>query len=143
MDTVLIQLYVTQYGWTAKKIAEILKKPVSYVEQVIIEENLSPPDSLAIVQEADGGQVQTLKDAEVQKQAILAPLYVQAEALLLGRLIESLDSADLVNRIDSHDILRAHANTLQSLKQHAIVNKVIDDKNSGSGVTVNVIGMIQ
>lgn len=148
MDIVLIQLYYEHYAWSAKKIAEFIKKPESYVRQVIEEEgfNLPPEINLpAIVDQTQesAGQVQSLKDAEVAKQALLQPIYVQAEALLLAKVIEALEDPQVAQRVDAHDVFRAHAATLQSLKQHAVVNKVIDEKNTNAGIQINVIGMIQ
>ena len=150
MDTVLIQLYFEHYGWTTKKIADFIKKPESYVRQVVEEEgfkqpaiDITPTDTNLPAETTPHGQVQDFKDAEVVKQALLQPTYVQAEALLLAKVIEALEDPQVAQRVDAHDVFRAHAATLQSLKQHAVVNKVIDEKNTSTGIQINVIGMIQ
>lgn len=148
MDDILVQLYYERYGWSVEKIAKFISRPTSYIRQILEEGNFKLPVQDLLPAELDptaevSGKVQAIKDAEVVKQELLQPAYVHAEALLLAKVIEALNDPSLKDRIDAHDILRAHAATIQSLKQHAVVNKVIDEKNSNSGIQINVIGMIQ
>lgn len=142
MDTLLVKLYYEQYAWPIKKIASFIGQPESYIRAIIEEEKLSqnntPPQ--LVDERADG--IQVIKDAEVTKQQLLQPLYAHAEALILARVIEALESDTIDIRADAHEVLKAHANVLQMLKAHAVSNRVIDDNNS-SGVQINVIGSIQ
>ena len=145
MDTILVQLYFEQYNWSIEKIAKFINKPISYIRQIIEENSYKQQVLLPVVQgtEVQIDKVQAIKDAEVVKQELLQPAYVHVEALILAKVIDALNDDSLKERMDAHDVLRAHASTIQSLKQHAVVNKVIDENNTTSGIQINVIGMIQ
>lgn len=154
MDHLQIELLYRQYGWSAAQIATAINKQLSYVQLVIREHGWEQGDGNADTQSSTdistqaqpttNGQavaIQALKDKEISKQTVLAPLIAVAEMSLLGKLSEAIDHVD-VTESDSHIKLTNLVKAFKHLTQDSVTSKVVSDENNKPGIAIQVITQI-
>lgn len=158
MDTIQIQILYCHYGWSPAKIKEALNLPVTYIERVIAENAWiqggkhaapappAPPAALdSLVSDLPAttcdGLIQDLKDLEVQKQVVLAPLVAITEITLLNKIKEAIDLIE-PDRLDAHTILSNLVKAFKQLTQDAVTTKVVNDAQDKPGIAIQVITQI-
>ena len=151
MDHLQIELLYCQYGWSAAQIATALNKQESYVQLVIKEHSWTQGEKAASNETAmlpvgpdQGGQalaIQTLKDREVHKQSMLAPLVAVTEISLLSKLAEAIDHVD-TSESDAHIKLANLVKSFKQFTQDSVTSKVVDDTNGKPGIAIQVITQI-
>ena len=151
MDHLQIELLYCQYGWSAAQIATALNKQESYVQLVIKEHAWTQGEKAASnetamlpVHPGQGGQalaIQTLKDREVHKQSMLAPLVAVTEISLLSKLAEAIDHVD-TSESDAHIKLANLVKSFKQFTQDSVTSKVVDDTNGKPGIAIQVITQI-
>ena len=151
MDHLQIELLYCQYGWSATQIATALNKQESYVQLVIKEHAWTQGEKAASnetvmlpVGPDQGGQalaIQTLKDREVHKQSMLAPLVAVTEISLLSKLAEAIDHVD-TSESDAHIKLANLVKSFKQFTQDSVTSKVVDDTNGKPGIAIQVITQI-
>ena len=156
MDHLQIELLYCQYGWSAAQIATALNKQESYVQLVIKEhawtqgekaasnEAASNETAMLPVGPDQGGQalaIQTLKDREVHKQFMLAPLVAVTEISLLSKLAEAIDHVD-ASESDAHIKLANLVKSFKQFTQDSVTSKVVDDTNGKPGIAIQVITQV-
>ena len=151
MDHLQIELLYCQYGWSAAQIATALNKQESYVQLVIKEHSwtqgekvTSDETTMMPVGPDQGGQalaIQTLKDREVHKQSMLAPLVAVTEISLLSKLAEAIDHVD-TSESDAHIKLANLVKSFKQFTQDSVTSKVVDDTNGKPGIAIQVITQI-
>lgn len=154
MDHLQIELLYCQYGWSATQIATALNKQESYV-QLVIKEHAWTRGEKAVGDETamlpvgpdQGGQalaiqaLQALKDREVHKQSMLAPLVAVTEISLLSKLAEAIDHVDTTES-DAHIKLANLVKSFKQFTQDSVTSKVVDDTNGKPGIAIQVITQI-
>lgn len=151
MDHLQIELLYCQYGWSATQIATALNKQESYV-QLVIKEHAWTRGEKAVGDETamlpvgpdQGGQalaIQALKDREVHKQSMLAPLVAVTEISLLSKLAEAIDHVDTTES-DAHIKLANLVKSFKQFTQDSVTSKVVDDTNGKPGIAIQVITQI-
>lgn len=150
-ELIQIELLYCQYGWPIDKIATTIGQPITYVSMAIdksgwVQGSAMPKkdDALVRADDAPSGQafaIQQLKDKEVDKQAMLAPLVAITEIRLLGKLSTAISSVDSEDP-DAHVKLANLVKSFKQLTQDSVTSKVIDDVNGKPGVAVQVITQI-
>lgn len=150
-ELIQIELLYCQYGWPIEKIASTIGQPVTYVSMAVknnalVQGSAMPKkdDALVRAEDAPSGQafaIQQLKDQEVDKQAMLAPLVAVTEIRLLGKLSSAISSVDSEDP-DAHVKLANLVKSFKQLTQDSVTSKVIDDVNGKPGVAVQVITQI-
>lgn len=151
MDHLQIELLYCQYGWSAAQIAAALNKQESYVQLVIKEHSwtqgekvTSDETTMMPVGPDQGGQalaIQALKDREVHKQSMLAPLVAVTEISLLSKLAEAIEHVD-TSESDAHIKLANLVKSFKQFTQDSVTSKVVDDSNGKPGIAVQVITQI-
>ena len=151
MDHLQIELLYCQYGWSASQIATALNKQESYVQLVIKEHAWVQGDkatggetAMLPVGPDQGGQahaIQALKDREVHKQSMLAPLVAVTEISLLSKLAEAIDHVDTTES-DAHIKLANLVKSFKQFTQDSVTSKVVDDTNGKPGIAIQVITQI-
>lgn len=151
MDHLQIELLYCQYGWSATQIAAALNKQESYVQLVIKEHAWTQGEKAASNEAAmlptgpgQGGQalaIQTLKDREVHKQSMLAPLVAITEISLLSKLAEAIDRVDTAES-DAHIKLANLVKSFKQFTQDSVTSNIVDDTNGKSGIAIQVITQI-
>lgn len=150
MDYLQIQLLYCRYGWPVDQIASALNKPVTYVSKVIEENAWTLPEkaesSLVIAEgptsDPSAHAIQELKDNEVHKQAILAPLVAVTEIALLNKLSEAIDFVDTTTE-DAHIKLPNLVKAFKTMQQDSVVTKVVNnDADNKPGIAIQVITQI-
>lgn len=150
MDYLQIQLLYCRYGWPVEHIASSLNKPVTYICKVIEENDWTPPtkeESSLVVAEGlttdpNAHAIQELKDNEVHKQAILAPLVAVTEIALLNKLAEAIDFVDSTTE-DAHVKLPNLVKAFKTMQQDSVVTKVVNnDADNKPGIAIQVITQI-
>ena len=151
MDHLQIELLYCQYGWSATQIATALNKQESYVQLVIKEHAWNRGEKAAgnetamlpVSPDQDGQAlaIQALKDREVHKQSMLAPLVAVTEISLLSKLAEAIDHVDTTES-DAHIKLANLVKSFKQFTQDSVTSKVVDDTNGKPGIAVQVITQI-
>ena len=151
MDHLQIELLYCQYGWSATQIATALNKQESYVQLVIKEHawnrgEKAAGDETAMLpvspdQDGQALAIQALKDREVHKQSMLAPLVAVTEISLLIKLAEAIDHVDTTES-DAHVKLANLVKSFKQFTQDSVTSKVVDDTNGKPGIAIQVITQI-
>ena len=151
MDHLQIELLYCQYGWSASQIATALNKQESYVQLVIKEHAWTQGEKAAgnetamlpVSPDQDGQAlaIQALKDREVHKQSMLAPLVAVTEISLLSKLAEAIDHVDTTES-DAHVKLANLVKSFKQFTQDSVTSKVVDDTNGKPGIAIQVITQI-
>ena len=151
MDHLQIELLYCQYGWSASQIATALNKQESYVQLVIKEHawnrgEKAAGDETAMLpvspdQDGQALAIQALKDREVHKQSMLAPLVAVTEISLLSKLAEAIDHVDTTES-DAHVKLANLVKSFKQFTQDSVTSKVVDDTNGKPGIAIQVITQI-
>ena len=148
MDHLQIQLLFCQYGWSSHKIAAAINKAESYVSMVIQENGWTPSvqSDLEVIpvegQDPNTAAIQELKDNEVRKQTVLAPLVAIAEIALLGKLTEAIDHFDSIE--DGSGVKLANlVKAFKTMQQDSVVTKVVNNEaDNKPGIAIQVITQI-
>lgn len=149
MDHLQIELLYCRYGWSVPKISSAINMPETYVQSVIKDHQLVQGANLPAPTEVEGqdratGQaltIQGLKDDEVRKQAMLAPLVAVTEMRLLDKLSRAIEQVDETEP-DAHVKLANMVKSFKQLTQDAVTSKVVEDSNGKAAVAVQVITQI-
>lgn len=149
MDHLQIELLYCRYGWSVEKIASAVNKPETYVKSVIKDHHLEQGEPVPAQVRVEGqdratGQalaIQNLKDDEVSKQAMLAPLVAITEMRLLDKLARAIEGVD-ENEPDAHVKLANMVKSFKQLTQDTVTSKVVEDSNGKPAVAVQVITQI-
>ena len=151
MDHLQIELLYCRYGWSISKIASTLVQKETYIQQVINEyeweqgTQAEENTSLQINgEQTTNGQVlaiQALKDNEVHKQGMLAPLVAITEIQLLGKISDAISRID-TDESDAHIKLTNLVKSFKQLTQDSVTSKVVDDTNGKPGIAIQVITQI-
>ena len=151
MDHLQIELLYCQYGWSVTQIAAALNKPESYV-QLVIKDNAwaqgetSKSDAVVALpagpdQNGQALAIQALKDREVHKQSMLAPLIAVTEISLLSKIAEAIDHTD-TSESDAHIKLANLVKSFKQLTQDSVTSNIVDDTNGKPGIAIQVITQI-
>lgn len=148
VEDLQIQLLYCQYGWLPSRIATAINKPETYIKKVIeendwklpekVESNLVPIEG----QDPSNTAIQELKDNEVRKQAVLAPLVAIAEIALLGKITETIDHFDTTE--DGAGVKLANlVKAFKAMQQDTVVTKVVNNEaDAKPGIAIQVITQI-
>lgn len=152
MDYLQIELLYCQYGWPAQKVARTLGIAETYVHAVIREHGYvqgeETAESSTDLVVSDGGEpsahlqaIQSLKDKEVNKQALLAPLLAVTEIALVGAIRDVIAGIN-VEESDAHIKITNMVKAYKQLTQDSVTAKVVNEANDNPGIAIQVITQI-
>lgn len=144
MSSIPVKFLYEQYGYTPKKIAEVIGEPETYVLEIIEEENLQAPKAVdQDTQLVKVDQAQTaLRANEVMVQELLQPMYAATEALALQALVKGFQKYNASdNEIENAPVLQGLIKSFGILKGQTVTAKM-DDKNTGNQIAIQIINTV-
>lgn len=148
-ETPLIRLYYETYGMSVQAIAEMLDASVVVVEMAVktykMTQGSNSTDIAVIDPSGKVDTVQEVKDLEVAKQKLFAPMQARLEYAILTKTVEVVNELSS-DRLDASKILKEAAQVLQSLGYNSVSNQLVRDNsapNAGVGFTVQILNSVQ
>lgn len=147
MDYIRIQYLYCHCGWTVDRIASALSESATVIQMAIDKHGWKRNETANDVISLDEGDnladktVEALRNNEIQKQHLIAPLAAVTEMALLSKLAQAISNVDAADPA-SINALNSLTKSFATLTANSVSANVASTQENNQGVHVQVVTQI-